>query len=245
MNQGLALALLLVAGHLLGDFLVQSTTVATRKHRFVYLLRHGLESYLTMALVLWPFWSPWLFPGLFLLVLVHLAVDAWKVRSRSGLGAFLLDQTLHLVALAGFWALVTRTRFSLPDQTHLTADSLGWYVAGASLVGLVAFNVRGGCSLVKLAVVGPDRPRAAESAALGRGETIGYLERLLIMLAVFAGQWGLVGLVMAAKSIARFKELDNKEFAEYYLVGTLTSVLVAVVVGSAGARIWALCFPAG
>lgn len=32
---------------------------------------------------------------------------------------------------------------------------------------------------------------------------------------------------LAAKSIARFKELEDRAFAEYYLVGTLMSVAVA------------------
>lgn len=40
-----------------------------------------------------------------------------------------------------------------------------------------------------------------------------------------------LGLLIAAKSIARFEELKERRFAEYYLVGTLTSLLVAIVVG--------------
>jgi formate/nitrite transporter FocA (FNT family) len=33
---------------------------------------------------------------------------------------------------------------------------------------------------------------------------------------------------VAAKSIARFEELKQREFAEYFLVGTLASVLVGI-----------------
>ena len=44
---------------------------------------------------------------------------------------------------------------------------------------------------------------------------------------VVLGEWGALGFVLTAKSVARFKELENKEFAETYLVGTLTSFLVA------------------
>ena len=36
-----------------------------------------------------------------------------------------------------------------------------------------------------------------------------------------------VGFVIAAKTIARFKQLDDRGFAEYYLLGTLASVSVA------------------
>lgn len=41
-----------------------------------------------------------------------------------------------------------------------------------------------------------------------------------------------VGLVFTAKSIVRYKEFDRKEFAEYYLVGTLYSILIALALTS-------------
>ncbi len=61
------------------------------------------------------------------------------------------------------------------------------------------------------------------------GETIGVLERLLIVIFVLGGAAVAVGLVIAAKTIARFRQLDDRAFAEYYLLGTLASVTVAVV----------------
>ena len=53
------------------------------------------------------------------------------------------------------------------------------------------------------------------------------------MTFVLLHQFAAVGLVIAAKSIARFRELEDRNFAEYYLVGTLASTLIAVVVGLA------------
>ena len=61
------------------------------------------------------------------------------------------------------------------------------------------------------------------------GETIGVLERLLVVIFVLGGAGVAVGLVIAAKTIARFRQLDDRAFAEYYLLGTLASVTVAVV----------------
>jgi hypothetical protein len=37
-------------------------------------------------------------------------------------------------------------------------------------------------------------------------------------------------LVLAVKGLARFKEMDDRPFAEYVLVGTLLSLLLAVFV---------------
>ena len=61
------------------------------------------------------------------------------------------------------------------------------------------------------------------------------VERLLIVTLVLVDAWAGIGLILAAKSIARFKELENRRFGEYYLVGTLTSVLLAILIGL-GAR---------
>ena len=66
------------------------------------------------------------------------------------------------------------------------------------------------------------------------GATIGVLERLLIVIFVLVGADAAIGFVVAAKTIARFRLLDDRDFAEYYLLGTLGSVSVAIVTGLAG-----------
>jgi hypothetical protein len=60
------------------------------------------------------------------------------------------------------------------------------------------------------------------------GSTIGILERLLIATFVLTGSTAAIGFVVAAKTLARFKQLDDRDFAEYYLLGTLASVAVAL-----------------
>jgi hypothetical protein len=68
------------------------------------------------------------------------------------------------------------------------------------------------------------------SAPPGRvGEAIGIIERLLIVTFVLVGAEAAIGLVVAAKTLARFKQLDDRDFAEYYLLGTLASVAVAAI----------------
>jgi hypothetical protein len=65
------------------------------------------------------------------------------------------------------------------------------------------------------------------------GATIGILERLLIVAFMLASAEAAIGFVIAAKTIARFRLLDDRDFAEYYLLGTLGSVGVAVITGLA------------
>lgn len=70
-------------------------------------------------------------------------------------------------------------------------------------------------------------PSVPTGAPARIGATIGALERLLIVAFVLVGADAAVGFVIAAKTIARFKQLDDRGFAEYYLLGTLASVSVA------------------
>ncbi|NLN27498.1 MAG: hypothetical protein GX161_04705 [Firmicutes bacterium] len=57
---------------------------------------------------------------------------------------------------------------------------------------------------------------------------IGTLERWMLLALMARGEMAAVGFVFAGKSIVRYKEFDRKDFAEYYLVGTLYSILIAL-----------------
>jgi hypothetical protein len=61
------------------------------------------------------------------------------------------------------------------------------------------------------------------------GKWIGILERILISIFLFSNQISSIGFVIAVKSLARFKMMENKIFSEYYLLGTLSSVLYTFV----------------
>lgn len=63
------------------------------------------------------------------------------------------------------------------------------------------------------------------------GRFIGTLERIIMLIFLSIGQYSAIGLVLTAKSIARYDRISKeKNFAEYYLLGTLISTVVAIVV---------------
>ena len=62
------------------------------------------------------------------------------------------------------------------------------------------------------------------------GHLIGAFERSLIAIGLLAGSWEILVAVVALKTVARFKELDEKLDAEYFLVGSMFSLIWAVVV---------------
>jgi len=63
------------------------------------------------------------------------------------------------------------------------------------------------------------------------GRVIGILERIFVYVFVLAEQYTAIGFILAAKGVARFHELENRTFAEYVLIGTLLSTLLAAFVG--------------
>src|SRR5260370_38478264 len=81
-----------------------------------------------------------------------------------------------------------------------------------------------------------DEDRTAGAIDVARGRAVGSLERALALTMVLLGDYAAVGWIIAAKSLARFKQLEDREFAEYFLVGTLASFLLASLVG-VGVRI--------
>lgn len=64
------------------------------------------------------------------------------------------------------------------------------------------------------------------------GRRIGQLERFLVTTLTVLDQFSAIAFVFAAKSIARFKKIEDEPiFAEYYLVGTLASVSFGMLMG--------------
>ncbi len=62
------------------------------------------------------------------------------------------------------------------------------------------------------------------------GKLISNLERLLIYFFVQVHQPGIITLVVGLKALARFKKLEEQPFAEYFLIGTLAGLMLAVVI---------------
>ncbi len=74
-----------------------------------------------------------------------------------------------------------------------------------------------------------DDPKNTEGKSLpNAGKLIGITERFLALALILLGQYEAVGLIIAAKSILRFRETQK---SEYVLVGTLLSFGIATLAG--------------
>lgn len=81
------------------------------------------------------------------------------------------------------------------------------------------------------AILYPFPSQEGEGGLKHAGMVIGFFERIIVTILVFMGEYNAIAFVLTAKSIARFERLKEREFAEYYLIGTLSSIGFAIVVG--------------
>ncbi|KZX17665.1 hypothetical protein MBCUT_01430 [Methanobrevibacter cuticularis] len=66
---------------------------------------------------------------------------------------------------------------------------------------------------------------------MGASSTIRTFECLSMAIFVSINQFSTIGLIIAVKSIARYDKIsEDSQFAEYYLIGTLFSVLMTIII---------------
>jgi hypothetical protein len=151
----------------------------------------------------------------------------WTTAARS----LLFEAGALSLAIALAWVgaqLVHPTRAGFFWGRVLLVAGGYWYVCagGAALVRRVL-------DLVPVEEAPSTHGIVVPAQELSRGRLIGVLERALALTLVLAGQYGALGLILAAKALARFRALDDRDFAEYVLIGTLASLLFALLIGMA------------
>lgn len=247
---------LLLLAHGVADFILQSNSIsmAKCKNQWQGYVRHGLAVLLCTFAALHFFGWLTALAAAGLITGVHLLLDwlkntgravgarLFKTSARPGMPGLLLDQALHVLSLlwvwyildrpvnaavAGFYSKVLSPVNSLQPDWHLerVVPVLAIYV-------LVAF---GGAVLVRMGldqlVAQEELQGTSGNSGASAGKYIGILERVLITTLAATGNISAIGFVFTAKSIARYSELSDRKFAEYYLIGTLVSFLLALVGG--------------
>jgi hypothetical protein len=242
------LFLALYLAHLLADFVFQTDDVIAGKMEGSwrsYLVHGAIYGATTLAIVatmnprlviMWTFERVMI--GLFL---VHLLLDWLKLALsnagwiRDDVWSFTGDQAAHLATVAGATLLVTRPHWQ-SVTTYLEKIELGQdkILLVAVIYVVVVF---GGGYFIRFLIrplwkESPGESKREHDEVVNAGLYIGWLERFLALTAVFLQSPGTVGLIFAAKSIARYPELKSPgRFAEYFLIGTLLSISIAIVGG--------------
>lgn len=239
-------AIPLFAGHVLGDFLLQTDEDIKNKGQKRILLKHSLTigflSYVLIGIV-----QAWLI-GL-IIFLSHAIIDYIRSRiSKDNLRIFVYDQLSHLVIILILSLVLTSQGFYPYSSLWLRYLGKWFYSLVVIITGaVVCVNVGGivvGLSvkpfLDQLKETGESSNNTSSEShdiqARGfkdGGKIIGYLERALIYLFVLVNQPIAIGFLIAAKSVFRFgevKERANRMEAEYIIIGTLYSFLFGLLV---------------
>jgi len=255
--RGLVIPLALsILAHVVADFLFQTDAMVNEKNngKMKGFLKHWCVVFGTLLVLMLPFKLTDVLMYCLVLSLFHILIDVFKAQIERERGPatkfimFVVDQFTHLVLISfllpipsftvsrgfssfiGWFSIHTGLDLpSLPLQRILVVIIVYIYVlfAGAvfirKLFDLIYKNV-------------PDYLQriAGDSSVLDNvktGKVIGIFERLLILTLYLTGNVASITIVIAAKSLARFKNFENKDFAEYYLIGTLASVMIAIVGG--------------
>jgi hypothetical protein len=229
---------LLLLGHILGDFYAQSKNMAEKKNaKWMWLIGHGVLYAVCIAIMLY-FIEParellWIF---LFISLSHIIVDICKrfIKWKP----FTIDQLIHVVFLFIAWkmwgeSLAIKT-FNIDELDYI----LGNWVS--VILGLLIILRPIGVLIAKGDIWDFNTIDAPPNAAQqGAGKMIGYLERVMVFFLLLNSQYGAIAFVIAAKSVARFPEInkDNqgRSQAEYFLIGTLLSMVsvfsVALLLG--------------
>jgi len=239
--------LALYLAHLVTDFVLQSSRVVSGKRRgdvLAYLEHagiHFLAAVFFLGVAIPGLWRNLAFYGVLIaLTLVHLGIDRCKVglvRSKKladGTVAFFGDQAVHLVTVSIAAWLIAR-----PSVASLTAK-IRWFQSDIEkpLLLLVVYVgvIFGGGYVVRFVtkpLVRKDMEVVGETTdeLQNAGMYIGWLERFVVLTSLLLQSPATVGLVLTAKSIARYPELKSVRFAEYFLIGTLLSVTLGILGG--------------
>jgi len=211
----------LFAGHLIADFWLQPTSWVLHKKengwRSGKLIIHTAIASVVPVLFTFQVKLWWLIPIIFL---THYLIDLIKTFTKENMASFLVDQLLHIGIL---WILAGL----LPATGTPTDRSLWWIYACGFILVTSPLGILTGMFLKSVTQTKNSSPRMDASA------WIGIMERILIVIFVVTNHFEAIGFLVAAKSVFRFSDTqkDGNQKAEYFLLGTLVSFSLAIIVG--------------
>ena len=228
----------MISVHLLADFLFQTSAYSEKKRKMLKsLLLHCFIYFIIFEIVLLPILQ---FKKVFLLGVIisvlHFLINFTKNKleksfpqRRLQIWIFSINQLIHFALLIGMNYI-----FNLENSvSNLYINLQGYENFKIIILYISVFSIifePASVFIRKLftSISSKTYPKA-NLEELKAGNIIGKLERIIIAILLLNNQFGVIGFVLTAKSIARFKQMENKDFAEKYLIGTLTSFLIVLI----------------
>lgn len=230
------LALKLVLAHFLGDFVLQPAKWVAdkleKKAKSKYLYYH-VGVHLVALLLLLQFKHV---GSIAIIIVSHYLIDLAKLsltNNKNFRWLFAVDQLAHLLVLAGIVYAIEA--FTINFSFLLSPKMLLFcaMIAFVSYVSAILIKMLLAPYITELA---KDEEEGESTSLKNAGRYIGMLERIFVFVFILLGQWSAIGLLITAKSVFRFGDLNkgkNRKLTEYVLIGTLLSFGLAILAGLA------------
>lgn len=241
--------ILLLLAHVIGDFYFQTSYMSMRKDSSMkWLLTHSLFYWLSTLFVLSFVFSMNIFVLGTAAAVLHAIIDILKymylkkirksrlITAGRDRNIFFADQILHLICLIiiAYVAVLQNIpfRFSSPVLGFFEIVKIDAFAFVCWAAAVLIIHKPANILISKiLTIYKPENKEEENKKDNNAGRFIGTIERIIILIFLSIGQYAAIGLVLTAKSIARYDKISKeKDFAEYYLIGTLISTLAVIVV---------------
>ena len=152
---------------------------------------------------------------------------------------FVTDQILHIAIIFFIWTqFVTENGGYIVSYNYI---NINFTVNILNYLIIYFYICFGGRYLINVVIselyLQPYKNKASSGQIISplektsASDYIGIFERFIIITLVINGAYQAIAFIFTAKSIARFRELEEKYFAQYYLVGTLFSTSLGILGG--------------
>lgn len=213
----MAFSLLLVAliiGHLLADFYWQpmswvndrNTRHFKAKKLYYHVLVHGVTS--ALIITLWEYTFGWqqlssVFLATSIIVISHYFIDIAKSYSNKGVVPFLFDQIAHIIIIIAIsiW-LTDNLQFTNSVMALLTNSKALWVIAGYLII------LNPSAVFIRMMLERITNHFSSDGSLPLAGQSIGMLERVLMLTFILLDQFAGLGFLIAAKSVFRFGDLS-------------------------------------
>ncbi|MCB6099373.1 DUF3307 domain-containing protein [Flavobacterium psychrophilum] len=157
--------------------------------------------------------------------IIHYIIDGLK-KSLTSRFSFFIDQSLHLVII-GLFVWIFDQYFESNLIWNISID-IKWL---AIILGYLICVKPANIFIRETFVAGKIESISDTTVELkNAGKLIGILERILVLTFVIIGKLEVVGFLIAAKSILRYKDTNTIK-TEYVLIGTMLSFGIAMMIG--------------
>ncbi|MFA5403830.1 MAG: DUF3307 domain-containing protein [Ignavibacteria bacterium] len=222
----------LLTAHFLGDFFLQTKSWVEDKNKkkikSFYLYSHCVIHGLLVYLLLFDFANIWV-PAI--IIISHLILDILKIYlQKDDSFGLIVDQFMHFIVILVIWIIASNQFNQIYNLIeNFTLDKRLWLILSSYL-----FITRPASIIIIKFMEKWKNENFNKNSLKDAGEWIGYFERFLTLTFILLGQFGVVGFLLAAKSVFRFgdlKETNEIKFTEFVLVGTLASFSLVIIVG--------------